>query len=70
MNEKADKAAREAANTTIPCYNTKLPLDSLFIHLKTQTPLAQRMENHSETTTANDKKWFLQERNTLLAIKT
>ena len=69
MNEKADKAAREAANTTVPCYNTKLPL-FIYPRKNSNTTLEQRMEIHSETTTVNDKKWFLQERNTLLAIKT
>ena len=34
MNERADKAAKEAANSTIPYHNTNLPLDSLLVHLK------------------------------------
>ena len=34
MNERADKAAKEAANSTIHYHNTNLPLDSRLVHLK------------------------------------
>ena len=40
MNERAGKAAKEAANLTIPYYNTNLPLDSLLVYLK------QKIKHH------------------------
>ena len=40
MNERADKAAKEPANSTILYHNTNLPLDSLLVHLK------QKIKHH------------------------
>ena len=40
MNEKADKAAKEAANSTILYHSTNLPLDFLLVHLK------QKIKHH------------------------
>ena len=68
MNVRADKAAWKAANTTIPYYNTKLRLDSLFIYLKQK--IKHHWNNEWKTTIANHKKWFLQQRNTTHSKKT
>ena len=57
MNEKADKAAREVANSTVLYHNTSQPLDSLLDHLK------QKIKDHW------NKQWFSIEKPRLLTIK-
>ena len=64
-NQRTDKAAKEAADSTISYHNTDLPLDFLLAdQAKNQTALEQRVENLSKATTAINKESLIQEYNT------